>query len=421
MKIFSSDMIKKYLFVCIATCTCVVYWIPYACNDFYNHFLEAYDITIGQAGQLITFFGLTATPGYFFGGWLADKFNPKALVVASSISTGIIGIIVALSSSFAWLEFFYLLFGVTTTFMHWSAFLKMIKNLGSDEEQGRLFGVYNFMFGAYGIFCTYLILFFMETSLEQYGFRGGMMIYCALALVFGILTWIFVPYDKTKNTQLGEEDKVNFKLIFKVLKMPVTWYIGFFTLGYFIIRSAIPYLNPYMTDGFGVSIALAALLTNTLRSGMNLVAGPIGGTIIDRLKSSTPVVIVGGIATLVFTIALIFVPVKSDMIILLMVVCVLLLFSSYINSTALYTPVTEAKIPFIYVGTVLGIASAIGYSSDIWLYNLCGHWIDSFGIQGYTYIWCLQGAGAVMMLVCGILLGRCYKKAKEGKANEHSD
>lgn len=247
------------------------------------------------------------------------------------------------------------------------------------------------------------------------------MIYCVLALVFGILTWIFVPYDKTKNTQLGEEDKVNFKLIFKVLKMPVTWYIGFFTLGYFIIRSAIPYLNPYMTDGFGVSIALAALLTNTLRSGMNLVAGPIGGTIIDRLKSSTPVVIVGGIATLVFTIALIFVPVKNDMITLLIVVCVLLLFSSYINSTALYTPVTEAKIPFIYVGTVLGIASAIGYSSDIWLYNLCGHWIDTFGIQGYTYIWCLQGAGAVMMLVCGILLGRCYKKAKEGKGNEHSD
>lgn len=410
-------MTKKYILVCITTCTCVVYWIPYACNDFYNHFLESYNITIGQAGQLLTFFGVAATPGYFFGGWLADKFNPKKLVVISSLSTGIIGLLVAFSSNFQLLQFLYLLFGVTTTFMHWSAFLKMIKNLGNNEEQGRLFGVYNFMFGAYGIFCTYLILLLMETSLEQYGFRGGMTVYCLLALISGVLTWIFVPYDSNKNTELAGEDKVNFKFILKVLKMPVTWYIGFFTLGYFFIRSTIPYLNPYMTDGFGVSVAIAALLTNTLRSGMNLVAGPIGGTIIDRLKTSTPVVIVGSIATLLFTVALILVPIKNEMVILLLIVCVLMLFSSYINSTALYTPVSEAKIPFAYVGTVLGIASAIGYSSDIWLYNVCGHWIDSYGIHGYMYIWCLQGFGAVMMLICGLLLGRCYKKAKEVEQN----
>lgn len=406
------SMKRKYIMIAIATFTTVVYFIPYACYDFYNHFLESFNITDGQAGKLMTFFGITATIGYFIGGWVADKFNPKILVVLSAILTAAVGFAVAMSSSFTLLKILYFVFGITTTCMHWSAFLKLIKNIGSDDEQGRLFGFYNFMFGLFGVACTYLILGLMETALASYGFRGGMMTYCVISLVSGIATWIFVPYDDSKAKDIDEEDKINFKLVWTVLKMPITWYLGLFTLGYFLIRSTVPYLNPYMTDGFGMSIGVAALLTNTLRSGMNLVSGPIGGTLIDRFGRSTPVVMIGSIGTLIFTILLMIVPVRHGMITLLMVVCVILMLFSYVNSTALYTPVTEAKVPFARVGTVLGIASAIGYSSDIWLYNVCGHWLDRYDMAGYQYIWMMQAFGAVLMLVMGLLLAKLYKKAK---------
>ena len=33
-------MAYKYLMILIATCTTVVYFIPDACNDFYNHFKD---------------------------------------------------------------------------------------------------------------------------------------------------------------------------------------------------------------------------------------------------------------------------------------------------------------------------------------------------------------------------------------------
>ena len=56
-------MAYKYLMILIATCTTVVYFIPYACNDFYNHFIDTYHITYGQAGDLLTFFGITAVFG----------------------------------------------------------------------------------------------------------------------------------------------------------------------------------------------------------------------------------------------------------------------------------------------------------------------------------------------------------------------
>ena len=110
MTIKKDSMIYKYIMILIATCTTVVYLIPYACYDFYNHFLETYNITDGQAGELLSFFGITAVIGYFIGGWIADRFNPKSLVVMSAVLTAAAGTVVAFSSSFTVLKIMYFIF-----------------------------------------------------------------------------------------------------------------------------------------------------------------------------------------------------------------------------------------------------------------------------------------------------------------------
>ena len=91
-RIESASLRTKYIWVAVITMSTIVYLIPYTYLDFYNPFLEAFQITDGQSGKIMTFFGLTAAPGYFIGGWLADKFNPKKLVVVSTFphhATGI--------------------------------------------------------------------------------------------------------------------------------------------------------------------------------------------------------------------------------------------------------------------------------------------------------------------------------------------
>lgn len=75
-------------------------------------------------------------------------------------------------------------------------------------------------------------------------------------------------------------------------------------------------------------------------------------------------------------------------------------------STCLYTPVAEGRIPIAMTGTVMGVASAIGYSSDIWLYNLCGRWLDKLGNAGYTNIWYFTAAGGLMMIVMAMQLNK---------------
>lgn len=414
-RIANASMTKKYLWVAVITMTTLVYFIPYTCYDFYNHFLDTFGITDGQAGKILTFFGLTATPGYFIGGWLADKFNPKLLVVTSTVSTGILGMVLSYSHSYTALAVIYFLFGITTTCMHWGAFLKVIKCMGNEEEQGRLFGVENSMFGAVGLISTYVILGLVTWFFKNSGFRGGIQVYAIAIILAGIATWFIVPFDSSKEIDMGE-DKADLRLIGKVLKMPAAWYLGLFTWGYFMVRSTVPYLNPLMTDVYGIGIALAAFITTTLRSGMNMIFGPIGGYFIDRNGGrSTPVVMFGGIATLIFTLIIVFMPKRPDLFVPFLCVAILVTTSSYLNSSALYTPVTEARIPVAYVGTVLGFASTLGYSTDAWLYNVCGHWIDNYGDTAYNFIFIMQAFGAVVMIVSGLLLARLYKKVQAGE------
>ena len=82
---------KKFGVILLLTSTCLIYNLPYLSSTFYTQFLEAFNLSNTQAGILITFFSLTATPGYLFGGMLADKFSPKKLIILSLLMTAALG------------------------------------------------------------------------------------------------------------------------------------------------------------------------------------------------------------------------------------------------------------------------------------------------------------------------------------------
>ena len=70
-----------------------------------------------------------------------------------------------------------------------------------------------------------------------------------------------------------------------------------------------------------------------------------------------------------------------------------------------------AKIKSVWrTGTAMGITSAVGYSTDLWLYTLCGNWLDAYGNAGYRNILLLYLAGLAVVVVCAILLHR-YEKS----------
>ena len=82
------SMKRKIFLVFLVTFSSIVLLIPYLAYDFYNQFLTAYGVTDTQMGLLLTGYAASAVPSYFFGGWIADIFNPKKLVVPYFVPDG---------------------------------------------------------------------------------------------------------------------------------------------------------------------------------------------------------------------------------------------------------------------------------------------------------------------------------------------
>ena len=90
---------RKYLLIAVMTLSTLCYTYPYLSSTFYTQFMEAFELSNAQVGNLIAMFGLTAVPGYLFGGLLADRFSPKKLVIISQLLTAVIGLCICFTDT----------------------------------------------------------------------------------------------------------------------------------------------------------------------------------------------------------------------------------------------------------------------------------------------------------------------------------
>lgn len=402
---------RKYVTIFLLTLSCLCYNLPYLSSSFYTQFLEAFQLTNTQAGLLLSMFSLTATPGYLFGGLLADKFSPKKLVVLSAFLTAGVGAALVFVNSFTGMLICYLCFGLTTTFINWAAVMKLIRAQADRNTEGKVFGFFEFSYAIIGAVTSYGILAFMQKIIENVGFKGVVGIYAGMLLVIGFLI-LFLTKDIEGNSA---SDGFDFRMVKKALAHPVTWINGFIVMGMFVLVTGATYLSPYMTQVFGFSAAIGSGFAIFHRTLARLLFTPIGGALLDKWKTPK-LLIIAASAMIVILAALYLIPQNPSMGIVAIVLMVILVIFLASARSGMYTPIPEAKIPYEITGTAMGITSAIGYSTDLWLYTVCGNWIDKYGADGYKNILCLFIAAMVVVIISSILLRRYEKNHIEGEA-----
>ena len=164
-----------------------------------------------------------------------------------------------------------------------------------------------------------------------------------------------------------------------------------------------------LSENYGMNVTVATGYSIYNRYVARVLLATAGGLLLDKLK--TPKFLsIFSVAMMVVLGGLIAVPMDSSLMVLAFILCIL--FSSMLGSTrsGMYTPIPEAKMPMSITGTAMGICSAIGYSSDLWLYTLCGKWLDQYGSAGYHYIWMLTIGAMALVVVCCVLLHLYEKK-----------
>lgn len=119
-----------------------IYMLPYLMYTYYTPLQEAMGLIGRDAdyGRLLNVYGIANVILYLPGGWVADKFDCKKLLVFSMVSTGVLGLWEATFPSYTILLLIHILFAVTTVLTFWSSSVKCVNMLAEDGEQGGMFG-----------------------------------------------------------------------------------------------------------------------------------------------------------------------------------------------------------------------------------------------------------------------------------------
>ena len=93
------------------------------------------------------------------------------------------------------------LMGVTTILTYWSAFVKTVRSLGNDEEQGRMFGLAEGIRGVSGIIASFIVMGIIQVAATEVGgMKGTLIFYGVIYIAVGIITMILLPNPKEVGT-----------------------------------------------------------------------------------------------------------------------------------------------------------------------------------------------------------------------------
>lgn len=391
----------------------VILGFPYLQYTFYDKMIEMLGFTNTQMGNIMSVYGTLNLVAYVVGGVIADKFSCRKLLTFSLIVTAFTGFWFATAPSYITMLLIHAIWSGTTIFTYWPASIKAVQLLGSSEEQGRFLGLRE-SFSCLGAFLLSVCGLFVFNRMDG-NFKGVIIFYSIMHLVFGILTYIFMPDTETGKAQ---EQKL-FAGLGYVLKRPDIWIISFVIFFGYGIGTALGKLAPYLTAVYGVSDTTAVLIGNISEYGVACVGPVIGGFLSDRLHSSTRCMKYFFTAIAVLTAGVVFLTGKPQY---MFVVVGLVLFGKMLQVAIrgiYYVPLDEAGIPDKYLGTAIGVASVIGFLPDAVMGPVYGTFMDKFpGETGFVYIFCSVVLFGVIGLACVVILTKLLRKRNQAKSEE---
>ena len=167
------------------------------------------------------------------------------------------------------------------------------------------------------------------------------------------------------------------------------------------------YFTPYYTAAFGGTVTVSALLAVIRTHGMKLGGGPVGGLLSDKLGSPSKALILVGVFSVLSLVILLVLPGGMPNVFIALTLVIALVV--YMGKGAYYAVATDLYVPAKYAATTAGIACALGFSPDIFLFPLIGYFIDNYGVAGYRYIFIMQLCISAVGILCGVV-ALLYKK-----------
>lgn len=397
-----NKMSKNFItIVIVATGGAIIYGLPYFRYDYYDAYLAAYHLTNTQMGIFGSIFGIFGMISYLFGGYLADYFSIRKILAFSLIGTGVGGFLHLLPLSFPALVCLYAFWGFTSLFAFWPSCIKAVRILSDKDDQGKAFGWFEGARGVAAAIMAPLAVIAFQIGVKQLddaeGMRYVIIFYSVLTIVCGLMVFF-----KMKDDNIASNEKLSFKDIGAVLKLPAVWIIGIITFCNYIFTLSLYYFTPYSTGILGATVTFGATLAAVKRF-LSPVSNVGGGYLADKIGTGN-LLFVSFLVMAAGTFGILVLPTSSSSIVLFTVLFLVIYFFYNVNYALTWAMMEEGKVPEQYSGTAAGIISTIGYLPEIFCSLLAGILIDGYpGVTGFRYYFSFLIAalliGAVFVLV----------------------
>jgi sugar phosphate permease len=384
-----------------------IFTLPYHVTRFFRPtFLEVFGLTATELGVAQSAYGFVAMVAYFFGGPLADRYEPRALLAGSLWATAAGGLYLATFPNVVGVMLVWGFFGLTNILLFWAALIKVTRAWGGADQQGMAYGLLD---GGRGLLAAILasvgVLMFSaafplgydEATLLQKGAVLKQVIYgyTAVTMGIGVMVWFTLRGLGERHTD-GVSPSLSqfFGHLKSVIQLKVVWLQTVVVVCAYTSYKAFDQYALFAVRGHGIDEIDAAEIV-TIGAWTRPIAALVLGILGDRW----------GISRMAFICFVLLIISHSlfaftgtalgslSMILLNTLVTGVAIF----GLRGLYFGLLEeGRIPVAQTGTAVGLVSVIGYTPDVYVAAVAGFLIDqSPGLLGFQHLF-------IMLLVFSV-------------------
>ncbi len=346
---------------------------------------EALVLSDAQIGDAQALYGITAVISYFFGGFIADKWEARKLLSVSLVLTALGGFWMTLIPSLVGLKILYAFWGVSTIFLFWAALIKATRQWGNEHNQGLSFGLLD---GGRGFFAASIALFGATILSLLFPEKGDTISFDAkvttlqyiigavttIVFLVALLVWIVLPKSGPIQTD-SDEFRFDMKKALSLLTKPIVLYHSLIIFCAYCAYKLTGTYGTYAKDVWGYSLEEATYFAVLIQFLRPLAAISVGW-IADKFIPSR--LIVPCFTVLILTSAVLGLGIFKDQpIFLSFTFFIFMALGTYALRGLYFAIIEETKTPIQLTGTLVGIISVVGFAPDIFMPLFVGYMLGS--------------------------------------------
>lgn len=387
---------SKYLVLSLMILSmCTIYILPYFRYQFFTPLQDAMGLTgeTQKYGNLISVYGIMNVLMYLPGGIIADRFDPKKLMVFSMISSGALGLWMATWPGYEMLLLIHILWGFTTVLTFWSSSVKVVNMLAAGDEQGEMFGLLESGRAVVGILLNmaWVGIFALFAANPDLGMTIIVSAISILMIISGVLLAFLLP-NSDMSQAVNTSVKESFVALFGAFKLPITYVLAAMIFVPSALAATASYYQPYLQTGAGMSAVVASAFAVIRGNGIAIIAAFVYSRLSKKIGRSSSLLMYCCMAAVIIGVLLLVIPCAPGTLWPLIIIMSVMTFFVSGCRALNWAVIDEAGTAKNMVGSVIGVASLIGYLPDTFIHTMYGKWIDNYEFtEAYhkIYIFCI--------------------------------